>query len=936
MSSQLDALWAEFAAETEEHLDALERLLSDRRGANWTRDEIGALFRYFHSLKGTFLAMGFSNVEAVAHHCEDILSLVREGRTLLDGELATLLLRAVDCLKGMREDVIASQKDARPAADILRELEGHCGPQSTAASEPAAAIPADMPLSDDPEMLAIYSELLDQRLPSVALALSAKASARTGAAETAGELAYGAEMMGFDALAEQLQTIAEEATGAGDQTRQNLILHFGELREQVQIIEDITGVSSGAVSLGAALAAQLTPDYAASLDALAAAVSRIDEDAADAGCVVNAGGALRAAASCLGLERAARLLVLIEERFRNVDPLDPTVLLLFRDLAQDAIEVLRQTADATTDIEPNVADAIGRQWEASFRTPASLSLTEASASRWLRPDVLATLSAEQEARLETALADGRHAYQILLDLETHPDIAGDFIAWLSSAVETITSRTVYRDGANCFEFLIVSEHPADWINAQLAALDPEQSCLRGIEQGQAQAAIASPQVAASPATIRAPLIRVQSETIDELMAEVGEMRTALASLADLVQHGRIATALRDARRNSQDVAKHDQDARTHLDAMDGDLRDLKALEHTLEAAHRRIWSAGLQLRVIPVDGLFGRLSRAARDLAQKLGKNIDVVIEGREVRIDKSMVDLLIDPLMHMVRNAIDHGVETPEQRRAAAKSARATLSISASERGNSVDIVIADDGRGLDRSRILAKAISLGMIAPHQAEQMADREINALIFQPGFSTADAVTEISGRGVGMDVVAAALQRLGGVIDVESSLGAGTRFTLKLPVSAALLRALLVEVGTQIFALPERQVVSLMERARDEIDEVQGRQIIIYRGTAVPVHRLGAALGFDEVEAKPDLSKPDLTHIAIVTTGTRMFGLAVDRVLRFQDLFLKELHPMLAAVPVIAGASVLGDGRPVLVLDARGLVGLSPASDGVASPVAMKP
>ncbi len=185
--------------------------------------------------------------------------------------------------------------------------------------------------------------------------------------------------------------------------------------------------------------------------------------------------------------------------------------------------------------------------------------------------------------------------------------------------------------------------------------------------------------------------------------------------------------------------------------MEADLRDLKALEHTLESAHRRIWGAGLQLRVIPVDGLFGRLSRAARDLAQKLGKDLDVVIEGREVRIDKSMVDVLIDPLMHMVRNAIDHGVEPAAQRRAAGKPMRATLSISASERGNSVDIIIADDGRGLDRSKILAKALSLGMVAPHQAEQMAEADINALIFRPGFSTADSVTEISGRGVGLDV-----------------------------------------------------------------------------------------------------------------------------------------------------------------------------------------
>ncbi|MDP1906716.1 MAG: ATP-binding protein, partial [Hyphomicrobium sp.] len=421
----------------------------------------------------------------------------------------------------------------------------------------------------------------------------------------------------------------------------------------------------------------------------------------------------------------------------------------------------------------------------------------------MRPDVLATLSAEQRSRLDRSLADGRDAYELLLELEAHPDIAGDLITWLSSAVEAITSRTVFRDGANCFEFLIFSEHGLDWVKAQLVALDPERVCLRNIVKlGDAPESdpTAAPATSSNVVPIRAPLIRVHSESIDDLMAEVGEMRTALARFTDVVRHGRIATAVHDARRFGAHQARPDPELRKHLDAMEADLRELDSLEHTLEAAHRRIWGAGLQLRVIPVDALFGRLSRAARDLAQKLGKDVDVVLEGREVRIDKSMVDLLIDPLMHMVRNAIDHGIEAPEQRQSVGKPLRARLSISAAERGNAVDIVIADDGKGLDRSKILAKALALGMITPHQLEQMPDRELNALIFQPGFSTADTVTEVSGRGVGMDVVAATLQRLGGVIDMETSTGVGTRFILRLPVSAALLRSLLIEVDEQIFAL----------------------------------------------------------------------------------------------------------------------------------------
>lgn len=924
MSSQLDALWSEFAAETEEHLDALERLLSDQRASEWTRDDVSALFRYFHSLKGTFLAMGFSNVEALAHHCEDILSLVREGRLVLDAELAKVLLRAVDHLKGMREEVIAKRKDAEPADDILRELERHYEPHATAESDRAPAARADAPLSDDPEMLGIYSELMEQRLPRVALALSAAAQDRTPAAETASELAYGAEMMGFEAVAGCLRAIAESATLVADQMgRDALIDQFRELRDQAKIIEEVTGVPSGATPLAASLARLLAPDYADRLAALSAEMSQLDHDVAAAHGVVTAAEALRAVALSLGLERSARLLVLIEERFRSLDLLDTTRLAVIRELARDAIEALQPNVEAVADLEADRADVLALRWEATFHAPASNALAETSTGQRLRPEVLATLSAEQRSRLENALNEGRRAYEVLLDLEANPDIAGDLIAWLSSAVETITSHTVYRNGANCFEFLIFSENPLDRIRSQLAALDPEQACLRGIDGlGQAPEQVAASESGSVPnsAPMRAPLIRVQSETIDDLMAEVGEMRTALASLADIVQHGRMATAISDARRFGRHQA-HDPELSRHLDAMEDDLRELRTLEHTLEAAHRRIWATGLQLRVIPVDGLFGRLSRAARDLAQKLEKDIDVVIEGREARIDKSMVDLLIDPLMHMVRNAVDHGIELPERRRAAGKPRRAKLAISAFEHSNRVEIVIADDGQGLDRSKILAKAVSLGMIAPHQAEQMDDQEVTALIFRPGFSTADTVTEISGRGVGLDVVAAAVQRLGGTIDVETALGAGTKFTLKLPVSAALLRALLVEVGNQIFALPERQVVTVLELATDEIDEIAGQRIVIHRGAAVPVHRLAAVLGFDAVEAQPELA-----HLAIVSAGTRMLGLMVDRVLRFQDLFLKELHPMLAAVPVIAGASVLGDGRPVLVLDAGELIGLGPAGE----------
>jgi two-component system chemotaxis sensor kinase CheA len=926
MSAELDALWNEFAAETEEHLEALERILSDRRGGDWSPDEIAALFRYFHSLKGTFLAMGFGNVEAVAHRCEDVLSLVRDGRSTLDRDLAQILLRAVDRLKGMREDVIATRKDAKAATALLRELDRQASGEPEASAAPAAAAePA--PLSDDPEMLAIYSELLDQRLPQLVPILSRDPQACAGAAESAGELAYGAGMMTFEALAERLQAVAGLADG-GD--RGHAIVLFCDIREQAKIIEEVTGNPSGAASLAAALAPQLAQDYAEAYKVLQEALAR---DAAgeaaetdDASEIVQAATALRMLADCLGFAQSARLVLLIEERFRSLGA-DPVLAAASHQLAAETIDALGLGVDTVADIDAGDADKLVAQWQTSFRAPLSAALVETAAHQGLRQEMLATLSGEQRDHLELALAEGRRAYEVLFELEANPDIAGDLIAWLSSAVETITSRTVYRHGTNCFEFLIFSEHGLDWIKTQLKALDPDQACLHGITElgGAPEAAIETRPGETAPAA-RAPLIRVRSETIDELMAEVGEMRTSLARLADVIQHGRIAHALEEAHRTGSDVLRQNPELRHQIDAMEADLRELKGLEQGLEAAHRRIWTAGLQLRVIPVEGLFGRLSRAARDLAQKLGKDIDVIIEGREVRVDKSMVDGLIDPLMHMVRNAVDHGVEPRERRMALGKPARARLSISAVEQGNRVDIQISDDGRGLDHSKILDKALKLGLITQQQAEQMPDRDVNALIFQPGFSTADAITEISGRGVGLDVVAATLQRLGGTIDMETWPGAGTRFTLKLPISAALLRALLVEVDQQTFALPERQVVSVLELARNAVEIVSGQPVVLHRGAAVPVHDLGMVLGFDAAD-----DSREFVHIAIVSAGSQVFGLRVDRILRFQDLFLKELHPMLAASSLISGASVLGDGRPVLVLETRGFLGMTVAAG--AEPVA---
>jgi two-component system, chemotaxis family, sensor kinase CheA len=918
MSSEVEALWREFEAETDDNIEALERLLTGR-GA-WSRDDIGALFRAFHSLKGTFGAMGMPNVEAVAHNAEDLLSLVRDGRVALDTELAALLLFAVDRLKDMRDAVLSRRADPPPARELIAALEQHRATLAPGPPAMPAAAQAQTGLDGDAEMIGIFSELLLERSPAIAGIVSGDAGKREEARQAAAELATGAEVLGFEGLAGHLNALA---AAPEDALRPALIERLNELRSQIAVIEEIAGTPAGAHQLAAALTDGLGPDYVESLMALAQALASDREgEGAPQGALVAEIVRVRALANCMNLAGADAALVLLEEQYRRAASGELTGSQRLREIAQEILAALAQAADRGEDMSAQALDTLSGRWRAAIDAGPATAGVQGDGGGGaaptgdfvaLRPEFRATLPPEQVMRVEQAIRSGKHAFEILIDLENDPVTAAGIVTWLASAVETVTSRTIFGGGGNRFEFLVLSGESVDWIRAQLANLDFERACVHGVHEiGASGAATVEPR---APEPAASGFMRVRSDAIDDLMAEVGEMRTILAALSEVLRNGEGVKAI-PALRRLVETATAEAGAELHngIDAVDRDLQTLLSLEGRLGTAYRRIWEDGLKLRVVPVEALFTRLTRAARDLAHRLHKQVDVIVEGRDVRIDKSIVDLLVDPLMHMVRNALDHGIEPADQRAAAGKPARARLTLTAAERGNRVRMTVADDGRGLDKARILAKAIELGLVAPDTANRMSDAEICRLILRPGFSTAEVVTELSGRGVGMDVVESTLQRLGGAIDVETTPGHSTRFVLTIPISAALVRCLLVQVENQVFAIPDRQIAAVAEIGQADIDTVGEGRFYGYKNTAVPLHPLGRLLGLSEAE-KAERYLP----LVIATTGTEHIGLLVDQILRFQDLFLKDLHPMLAMIPVIGGASVLGDGRPVLVLDAYGLV-----------------
>ena len=326
----------------------------------------------------------------------------------------------------------------------------------------------------------------------------------------------------------------------------------------------------------------------------------------------------------------------------------------------------------------------------------------------------------------------------------------------------------------------------------------------------------------------------------------------------------------------------------------------------------------MALRVVPMETVFKRFPRLVRDLAQSQGKRIRLDQTGQEVKIDKAMVEVLSDPLMHMVRNSADHGIESPEERRATGKSEEAQILINALQQGSRVIVQVSDDGRGIDTEKVRKKAVDRGLVKEADSLHLSQEEIFNFLFLPGFSTAEKVTETSGRGVGMDVVRNNVMRLGGKIHIKSELGKGSMFTLEMPLSAAVQEVMLVSVAGQTLALPGRYVAEVVEIENGSVQSVKGRQAVLLRGAFLPLVYMGDLLGFDRVAT----DKARYRAAVVVSNGQQMVGIEVDQMIGRRELFVKDIHPRLAALPGVGGASIMGDGKVVLILDGESLLRLA--------------
>jgi two-component system chemotaxis sensor kinase CheA len=415
-----------------------------------------------------------------------------------------------------------------------------------------------------------------------------------------------------------------------------------------------------------------------------------------------------------------------------------------------------------------------------------------------------------------------------------------------------------------------------------------QKASREPEAATAREAAVQQTAGATTASGSDSILRVDVERIDALMNLVGELIVSKSMM-------------------HQNMVDFEQ--RYRKDPLQARFTDALALQSRVLTEMQK---AVMKIRMVPVEQLFRRFPRLVRDVAKARGREVRLEISGEDTELDKSILDVIAEPLTHLLRNAVDHGIESPSERRAHGKPEHGTLKLRAYHQGNQMVIEVSDDGRGIDRNKVLARAIESNIISREEAIQLSDRDALDLIFHPGLSTAETVTTISGRGVGMDVVKTVLEKLKGSVHIDTRAGAGTTFYLKVPLTLAIIKALLFYANERLYALPLNSVIEITRAYESEFHRVDHREVLKLREHVITLVHLG------KLDGKPRSSSPK-KFVVVVSFNGSLFGLVVDKLMGEQELVIKGLDDHWVATELVSGASILGDGTVVLVLNMAAVI-----------------
>ncbi|NLL72939.1 MAG: chemotaxis protein CheA [Clostridiales bacterium] len=504
---------------------------------------------------------------------------------------------------------------------------------------------------------------------------------------------------------------------------------------------------------------------------------------------------------------------------------------------------------------------------------------------------------------EYCVLKGARAYMINRSLEEH----GEIIKLSPSAQDledekydydysafVVTKETPQQIINNAISVSEVKEVVADYINLEEKELEKYLNIIKNEEKQSALSmtsgdsgdlkAKTAPSRKQPSKPIANRSVRVDIEKLDVLMNLVSELIIAKNSLVSS------SSSLHD----QLEIAFYDQ---------------IEYLERVTTNLHESV----MKVRMVPIENVVNRFPRMIRDLSKKLNKKMELYMTGEETELDRTVIDEIGDPLMHLLRNAADHGLESNEERKNQGKNPVGSIYLDAYQDGNNVVIEVSDDGKGIDVEKIKRKAIDRGTITEEQASRMTDKEIINILFMPSFSTSDKVTDVSGRGVGLDVVKTKIEALGGDIEAKTKLGQGSNFIISLPLTLAIIQSLMVQISTEKYALPLGNIQTVENVTPDEIKMIQGKEVLNLRGNVIPVIRLGEILDCEKSQEAEELV------IVVIKKGERLAGFVVDDLIGQQEIVIKSIGKYIDNHKIISGATILGNGEVALILDVNSLV-----------------
>ncbi len=852
-------MWQDFVIEVQENLEEFEPnlLLLEQQP-----DDLSILndcFRNMHSIKGAANYMGFSKMAELAHKIENLMDMARQGKAPLNQAAFDVIFKAVDLFRNLLNDIESNHTETLDTSELLKEIDSlSLGPEKELTDKPIttfAEAPTDVEPEEDQELLTIFQEEMKSLFNQLRSLLGANEAPVNTVKAILEDMERVTNYMGHEEILSKIKAIRTDF--CKDST---VVLRESDASAMIERLKEILGNYTKLDSEGSVTVSFLSVDF--------------EEDQ----------------------ELYEIFLDFFKEIGSSLSHIPDEFQQDWASQCQEAIEKLKTSANYMDYME---VVRILEEWEERLAELLSSSGNYApSVFRSLWEQLTAVLPGLSEMfRRQEGQGNMRN------DKETQQNIEADVapvldprdLDVLDSAIDNLIEGKAKP--ADATDIDAVFPQPGDLLR--------QSEDLQGVDKAnvffnQGDSVQGLHDVVASQTSSSSKTVRVNLEKVEHLLEDVAELVVLRSTMAqDKAQLEALYSRCADGRILPTEQLRHLKEI------LLGFSEKVSALERIVN----QLQDGVMRIRMLPVSHLFNRFPRMVRDIAKKLHKDVEFVVSGADTALDKQIMEQLVDPLQHIIRNAVDHGIESPEERQRIGKPSKGRLAIAASQEGNFVVISISDDGKGLDRDEIVRKASGLGLIPPEKIASLTENQIYQLIFAPGFSTAEEVSDLSGRGVGLDVVKKNIEKAGGSVIVRSVKGKGTTILLRIPLTLAIVRGLIVKVGHQSMVIPVSSVFETFRISSNDISHVEGYEIISRRQETLPLIRLASI--FRGTGSAKDSKK----FFAVrVRTGDIEACLGVDALVGQQEVVIKPLSDYLMDQPGFAGATILGDGSIALILD----------------------